>query len=136
MCSIKEIRTTTTHIFNSSNHRYETLEIKPSQTPFRSIFNPIPGVNTGIFYKTIHPQSITLSIQDVFITYLDKLIEHSENLELLLYLISHLESLNEKKITLKYQILKQRYNDMTILINDCNNIYHKSNTSNTNFLRK
>ena len=46
--------------------------------------------------STIHPQNITLSIQYVFITYMDKLIEHKENLVTPLYLHFHLESQKEK----------------------------------------
>ena len=76
--------------------RYKTIEIIPSQTPFQYIFNPVYGIDTGTYYRTNHPQNITISIQDVFITYMDKLIEHSENLDTLLYLSSHLESLKEK----------------------------------------
>ena len=49
--------------------RYKTLEPSRSQNPFQCIFNPVQGVNTGTLYRTIHPQSITLSIQDVFITW-------------------------------------------------------------------
>ena len=62
-----------------------------SQVPF-PIFNPVPVINTGLFYRTIHPQHITLSIQDVVTTYMDELIEHNENLEIPLYHSSHLES--------------------------------------------
>ena len=42
--------------------RYKTLEITTSQTPFQVIFNPVKGKNTGTYYRTIHPQNITLSI--------------------------------------------------------------------------
>ena len=76
--------------------RYKTPEITPSQTPFRIIFNSVRTINTGIFHRTIHPQNITLSFQDVFTTYMDKLIEHNENLDPPLYLPSHLENLREK----------------------------------------
>ena len=55
--------------------RLKTLEITPSQKPFQIIFNPVRGINTGTLYRTIHPQNITLSIQEVFITYMQKLIE-------------------------------------------------------------
>ena len=67
-----------------------------SQNPFQIIFNPVQGISTGTYYRTIHPQNIALSIQDVFITYMDKLIEHNENLDTPVYLPSHLESLKEK----------------------------------------
>ena len=76
--------------------RYKSLEPLRSQNPVQIIFNPVKGINTGTYYKTIHPQNIALSIQDVFITYMDKLIEHNENLDTPLYLPSDLESLNEK----------------------------------------
>ena len=73
-----------------------TLEITQSQTPVQNIFNPVHGVNAGIYYRTIHPQNITLSVQDVFVTYMNNLIEFNENLDPPLYLPSHLESLKEK----------------------------------------
>ena len=76
--------------------RYNTIEIIPSQTLFQIIFNPVHGINTGTYYRTIHPQNITLTIQDFFTTYVDKLIEHNDNLHTPLYLPSHIESLNEK----------------------------------------
>ena len=76
--------------------RYKTLEPLRSQNPFQLIFNPVQGVNTGTYHRTIHSQNITLSVQDVFITYMDKLIEHDENLKTPVYLHSHLESLKEK----------------------------------------
>ena len=52
--------------------RYKTLEITPSQTPFQVIFNPVKGINTSIYYRTIHAQNIILPIQDVFDTYMQK----------------------------------------------------------------
>ena len=61
--------------------RYKTFDITTSQQPFQLIFNPVQGVNSGTFYRTIHPQNLTLSIQDVFNTYKNKLIQHNENLE-------------------------------------------------------
>ena len=39
---------------------------------------------------------MTLSIQDIFISYIDKLIKHNENLDKPLYRPSHLESLKDK----------------------------------------
>ena len=59
--------------------RYKTLEITSSQSPFQIIFNPVHGINTETYYRTSHPQNITLSIKDVFITFMNKLIEHNEN---------------------------------------------------------
>ena len=53
-------------------------------------------MNTEIYYTTNSSQNITLSIQDVFMTYMDKLVEHIENLDTPLYLPCHLESLEEK----------------------------------------
>ena len=78
--------------------RYETFDITPSQQPFQVIFNPVQGVNSGTFYRTIHPQNLTLSIQDVSTTYIDKLIKHNENLDRPQNRPSLLESLGEKAI--------------------------------------
>ena len=87
--------------------RYKTLEITPSQTFFRIIFNSVHGINTATFYRTIHPQYITSSIQDVFIIYIDKLIEYNENFDIPLYLSSHLESLKEKHDYLEVPYLEK-----------------------------
>ena len=76
--------------------RYKTLEITPSQNPFQIIFNPVKGMSTGTYYRTIHPQNITLSIPDVFITYMEKLIEFNENQDTPLYPPSHLDNLKHK----------------------------------------
>ena len=76
--------------------RYKTLEITSSQTPFQVIFNPVKGISTGTYCRTIHPQNITLSIQDVFRTYMQKLIEINENQDTPLYRSSHLEDLKHK----------------------------------------
>ena len=51
---------------------YRTLEITPSQQPFQVSFNPIQGINSGTFYRTIHPRILTLSIQDIFTRYFHK----------------------------------------------------------------
>ena len=59
--------------------RYQTLEITSSQTPFQIIFNPVKGISPRTYYRTIHPQNITLSLQDAFRTYIQKLIEFNEN---------------------------------------------------------
>ena len=72
---------------------YKTLDITPSQTPFQVIFNPVKGINSGTFYRTIHPQNITLSIQEVFHTYMQKLIEFNEHQDTPLYRPSHLQEL-------------------------------------------
>ena len=76
--------------------RYKTSDITPSQQPFQVIFNPVQGINNRTFDRTIHPRNLTLSIQDVFTSSIDKLIEHNENSETPLYRPSHLESLKEK----------------------------------------
>ena len=76
--------------------RYKTLEITPSQTPFQVIFNPVKGINSGTFYRTIHPKNITLSIQDVFHTYMQKLIDFNENQNPPLYRPSHLQELKHR----------------------------------------
>ena len=76
--------------------RYKTLEITSSQTIFQVIFIPVKGISTGTYYRTIHPQNIRLSKQDVFLTYLQKLIEFNENQNTPLYRPSHLEDLKNK----------------------------------------
>ena len=76
--------------------RYKTLEITSSQTPFQIIFNSVKGINPGTFYRTIHPQNITLSIQDVFHTYMQKPTEFNENQDTPLYRPSHLEELKHR----------------------------------------
>ena len=76
--------------------RYKTLEITPSQTPFQVIFNTVKGINSGTFYRTIHPKNITLSIQDVFHTYIQKLIDFNENQNPPLYCPSHLQELKHR----------------------------------------
>ena len=78
--------------------RYKTFDTTPLQQPFQVIFNPVQGVNSGTFYRTIHPQNLTLSIQDVFTTFTDKLIEHNENLDTPQSRPPLLESLKEKAI--------------------------------------
>ena len=74
----------------------KTLDITPSQTPFQVIFNPVKGINLGTFYRTIHPKNITLSIQDVFHTYMQKLIEFNENQDTPPYRSSHLQELKHR----------------------------------------
>ena len=76
--------------------RYKTLDITPSQTPFQVIFNPVKGINSGTFHRTIHPKNITLSIQDVFNTYMQKLIKFNENQDTPLYRPSHLQELKHR----------------------------------------
>ena len=76
--------------------RYKTLEITPSQQPFQAIFNPIQGINSGTFYRIIHPRNLYLSNKDIFTSYINKLIEHIENLDTPLSRPSLLDSLKEK----------------------------------------
>ena len=76
--------------------RNKTLQITTSQNPFQIIFNPDKGINTGTYYRTIHPQNITLSLQDVLLTYKQKLIEYNENQDTPPYRPSHLENLQHK----------------------------------------
>ena len=75
---------------------YKTLEITSSQNSFRVIFNPVKGISTGTYYRTIHTQNFTLSIQGVFLTYMQKLIEFNENQDTPLYRPSHLQDLKHK----------------------------------------
>ena len=44
----------------------------------------------------MHPQTVTLSIQDDFSFYINKLIKYNANFDLSLYFPSHVESLKEK----------------------------------------
>ena len=94
--------------------RYKTFEITPSQNPFQVAFNPVKGINTGTYYRTIYPQNITLSIQDVFNTYMQKLIEFNENQATPPYLPSHFGDTNLN--ILRSQILKHKFQDMITLI--------------------
>ena len=88
--------------------RYKTLEITPSQSPFQITFNPVKGKNTGTYYRTIHPQNFKLSIQDVFITYMEKLIGFNKNKDTPLYLPSHLNDLKHKSEYFEVPYLKTR----------------------------
>ena len=88
--------------------RYKTLEITSSQTPFQVIFNPVKGIRTGTYYRTIHPQNIALSKQDVFLTYMQKLIEFNENQNIPLYCPSHLEDRKHKSQYLEVPDLETR----------------------------
>ena len=51
---------------------YKTLDITPSQIPFQVIFNPVKGINSGTFYRTIHPLSILLFLYKMFFTHICK----------------------------------------------------------------
>ena len=86
--------------------QYKTLDITPSQTPFQVIFNPIKGINSRTFYRTIHPKKNTLSIQDVFRTYMQKLIEFNENQDTPLYRPSHLQEFLGQNHSVKWYPLQ------------------------------
>ena len=90
-------------------NRYKTLEITQSQNPFQVIFNPVKGISAGTYYRTIHPQNITLSIQDVFLTYMQNFIEFNENQDVPLYLPSHLEDLKHKSEYFEVPDLETRF---------------------------
>ena len=112
-------------LFISITLTYKTLDITPSQIPFQVIFNPVKGINLGTFYRTIHPQNITLSIQDVFHTYIQKLIEFNENQDTPPYRPSHLQELKHRSEYSSSQILTRKSNDMIILIIGYNEISYK-----------
>ena len=76
--------------------RYKTLETTSSQTTFQDIFTPAKRISPGTFYRTIHLENITLSIQDVFRTYMQKLFEFNENQDTPLYRPSHLQELRHR----------------------------------------
>ena len=76
--------------------RYKSLEITSSQAPFQVIFTQVKGKSPGTFYRTIHPQNITLSIEDFFRTYMQKLIEFNENQDTPLYRPCHLQELRHR----------------------------------------
>ena len=110
--------------------RYKTLEVTPSPNPFQIIFNPFKEISTGKYYRTILPQNITLSIQDVFITYMQKPIEFNENQDTTLYLPSHLEDLKHKSEYFEVPDLEtriQRHDNPHYWLQ----IYYKSKTFNT-----
>ena len=105
--------------------RYKTFEITPSQLPFQIIFNPVKDINTGTYYRTIYPQNITLSIQDVFITYIQKLIEFNENQDTPPYRPSHLEDLRHKFQYFDVPDLETKIQKMTTHTIGYNKIYYK-----------
>ena len=65
--------------------RYRTYNSTPSQTQFQVFFNSVENGNTGTYYRTKSPQSLQLTIQDVFNNYMNKLIEFIENLDTLFH---------------------------------------------------
>ena len=78
--------------------RCKTYEIAPSQKRFRVIFVPVESVNTGIYYTTIYPQNIQLTIPDIFNNYMNKLIEFNESLDTPIYRPSILEDLQQEHL--------------------------------------
>ena len=84
-------------------HTFITLDTK--HTDWKSHHHNNPSKSLSIqyqvlivekVYRTIHPRNLTLSIQDIFTSYINKLIEHNENLDAPLYGPFLLDSLNEK----------------------------------------
>ena len=114
--SINTIHSLREHLDSYVNYsKCKTLETIPSQSPFQITFNSVSRINAGIFFATIHSQNITISIHDVFISYMDKVKGHNENLDSSIYRPSHLESPIKLNI-LMYRISKQRYEDVKTLI--------------------
>ena len=108
--------------------RYKTLEITSAQTSFQIIFNPVKGISPQTFYRTNHPQNITLSLQDVFRTYMQKLTEFNENQDTPLYRSSHLEELKHKSEYFEVPDLDtriQRHVNPHTLITGYKKIYYK-----------
>ena len=105
--------------------RYKTPEITSSQTPFQVIFNPVKEISPGTFYRTIYPQKITLSLQDVFRTYMQKLSEFNENQDTPLYRPSHLQKLRHRSEYFEVPILTQKFKDMITPIIGYNEISYK-----------
>ena len=114
--------------------RYKTLEITTSQNPFQVIFNPVKGIITGTYYRTIHPENITLSIQDVFLTYMQKRIEYNENQDTPLYRPSHLEDLKHKSEYFEVPDLETKIQRHDNPHQGYNKIYYKKKTFNTDSL--
>ena len=111
--------------------RCKTLETLRSQNPFETIFNPVQGINTGTYYRTSLPQNIASSIQDVFITYMDKLKQHNENIDTPEYLPSHLESPKEKHDFFEVPDLETKISRHNNPHNCYNEIKYKSKKFNT-----
>ena len=78
--------------------RYTTYEINPSVTQFQGNFNSVENFNTGVYYRTIFPQKIQITKQDIFNNYMNKLIEFNENLVTPIYRPSLLEDLQQKHL--------------------------------------
>ena len=88
--------------------RYKILDIDTSQNPIQTIFNPVQNNITGTYYRTIHQQSIPITIQHVSVTYFNKLIEYNENLEHPKNRPSHLENSPEKSYYFEVQSIETK----------------------------
>ena len=84
-------------------------------------------ITSCFIIQTKLPTKQNKPVQDVFITYIDELMEHNENLESSITAIFLQNVLTKNKNKLKYPILKQRYDDMIILTTGYNQISYKSN---------
>ena len=116
--------------------RYKSVEITPSQQRFQIFFNPVKDINSGTFYRTIYPQNLTLSIQDVFTCYIDKLIEQNENLDTPLYRPSHLDMLKQKAEYFDVPDLETRIQkNTTTLIIGSSKIFYKLQPFGTIFFK-
>ena len=105
--------------------QYKTLDITPSQTPFQVIFNPVKGINSGTFYRTIHPQNITL-LYKMFFAHIYKNSLNSMNTKTyhLIVLLIYKNSNAYLNIS-RFLILTQKFKDMVTLIIGYNEIYYK-----------
>ena len=72
------------------------MKITISQTQFQVLFNHDENVNTGIYYRTLYPQNLQTTIQDVFNNNMNKLFQFNENLDTPLYRPSLIENLQQK----------------------------------------
>ena len=66
-------------------------------------------MNTGTYFRTIHQQTLTPSRQEVFTSYIDKLLEYNENLDQPSHWFSFLESLQEKQYYFEGQNLQTKF---------------------------
>ena len=79
------------------------------------MFNQVSYVNSGTFHRTSYLQNITLSIQDIFIFHINRLIEHKKFQKYQFIVLLFWKVLKKNTNFLKFMILKQRYKDITIL---------------------
>ena len=77
----------------------------PVEKAIQIIFNPVTDINTGICYRTNTPQkkSLRLSIQYVSLNYIEKLLDHNENLVTLIYRLLYQKVLNKNLTNLKFK---------------------------------